>query len=100
MKTSTLSVTTVYTDPSIGLTVQAWHRNSFSWHLLFQVKDQYSMPLYETAVFYMYRRLTEWFEQPAGGWASHTWHPIGHRMVPPSALTAVEAWLSEQEAAA
>ncbi len=56
------------------------------------------MPLYETAVFYMYRRLTD--EQPAGGWASHTWHPIGHRMVPPSALTAVEAWLSEQEAAA
>jgi hypothetical protein len=88
--TNTLSVTTVYTDSAIGLTVQAWPRNSFSWHVLFRVEDQYSMPLNETAVFYMYRRLTEWHQQPAGGWASHTWQPVGHRMVPPSAL-AVES---------
>ena len=100
MKTSTLSVTAVYTDPSIGLTVQAWPRNSFSWCLLFRVQDQHSMSLNETAVFYMFRRLTEYHLQPLGGWSTRAWHPIGHRMVPPSALAAVEAWLSEQEAAA
>jgi hypothetical protein len=98
--TATLPGTTVYTDPSIGLTVQAWPRNTFSWHLLFRVEDQYSMPLNETAVFYMFRRLTECHLQPLGGWFTGAWHPIGHRMVPPSARAAVEAWLSEQEAAA
>ncbi len=100
MANANLLVTTVYTDPSIGLTVQAWQRSPCSWYLLFRVKDQYSLTLNETAVFYMFRRLTEWHEQPAGGWAHWAWHPIGHRMVPPSALAAVEAWLSEQEAAA
>ena len=97
--TNTLAVSTVYTDPATGLTVQAWPRNSFSWYLLFRVKDQYSMPLNETAVFYMFRRLTECHLQPLGGWSTRAWHPIGHRMVPPSALAAVEAWLTEQEAA-
>ena len=97
--TNTLAVKTVYTDSAIGLTVQAWPRNAFSWNVLFRVEDQYSMPLNETAVFYMFRRLTEWHHQPAGGWASHTWHPVGHRMVPPSALAAVKAWLTKQEAA-
>jgi hypothetical protein len=98
---NTLVVTTVYTDPAIGLTVQAWPRNDYSWHLLFRVDDQYSLKLNERAVFYMFRRLTGWDMQPAGGWCTKWgWHPIGHRMVPPSALAAVEAWLAEQEAAA
>jgi hypothetical protein len=100
MKTSTLAVTTVYTDLSIGLTVQAWPRNEFSWYLLFRVENQYLMPLNETAVFYMFRRLTECHRQPVGGWSTREWRPISHHMVPPSALAAVEAWLSEQEAAA
>jgi len=101
--TNTLAVTTVYTDPAIGLTVQAWPRNAFSWYLLFRVEYQFFpnlLSLNETAVFYMFRRLTEWHEQPAGGWAHWAWHPIGHYMVPPAALAAVEAWLAKQEATA
>ena len=100
MANANLLVTTVYANPATGLTVQAWPRNIFSWYLLFRVKDQYSLTLNETAVFYMFRRLTECHTQPPGGWASYTWQPVGHHMVPLSALAAVKAWLTEQEAAA
>jgi hypothetical protein len=98
--TNALAVTTIYADSAIGLTVQAWPRNAFSWYVLFRVKDKYSLTLNETAVFYMFRRLTEYHTQPPGGWASHAWQPVGHHMVPPAALAAVEAWLTKQEAAA
>jgi hypothetical protein len=95
-----LLVSTVYANPASGLTVQAWPRSDCSWYLLFQVKDQYSLTLNETAVFYMFRRLTEYYTQPPGGWASYAWQPVGHPMVPLSALAAVQVWLTKQEAAA
>jgi hypothetical protein len=100
METNNLVIATVYTDPAIGLTVQAWPRNNFSWYLLFRVKDQYSLTLNETAVFYMFRRLPEYHTQPPGGWASYAWQPVGHHMVPLSALAAVQVWLTKQETAA
>jgi len=95
-----LLVTTVYANPASGLTVQAWSRSDCSWYLLFRITDQYSLTLNETAVFYMFRRLTEYHTQPPGGWASHSWQPVGHHMLPLSALAAVQVWLTEQEAAA
>jgi hypothetical protein len=100
METNNLAIATVYTDPATGLTVQAWPRNIFSWYLLFRIADQYLLTLNETAVFYMFRRLTECHTQPPGGWASHAWQPVGHHMVPLSALAAVQVWLTKQEAAA
>ena len=30
---------------------------------------------------------------PSGRWDDSRWHPVGARLVPPAALTAVEAWL-------
>jgi hypothetical protein len=93
-----LVVTTVHTDPASGLTVQAWPRSDCSWYLLFRVKDQYSLTLNETAVFYMFRRLTGYHTQPPGGWARWAWQPVGHSKVAPSAIAAVKAWLTEQEA--
>ena len=91
-------VTTVYSDPAVNLTVQAWRRDICSWYLLFRIADQYSMSLNETAVFYVFRRFPDWHIQPAGGWANHHWNPATDRQVPAQALAAVEAWLAEQEA--
>ena len=91
-------VTTIYSDPVVNLTVQAWRRDLCSWYLLFRIADQYSMSLNETAVFYVFRRLPDWHIQPAGGWANHAWNPVASRLVPATALAAVEAWLAEQEA--
>ena len=91
-------VTTVYSDPVVNLTVQAWRRDICSWYLLFRIADQYSMSLNETAVFYVFRRLPDWHIQPAGGWANHAWNPATSRLVPATALAAVEAWLAEQKA--
>ena len=98
METNNLVIATVYTDPATGLTVQAWPRNIFSWYLLFRIADQYSMTLNETAVFYISRRLPGCHVQPDGGWARWAWQPVGHSKVAPSALAAVKAWLTEQEA--
>ncbi len=49
-------VTTVYSDPAVSLTVQAWRRELCSYYLLFRIANQYSLTLNETAVFYFFRR--------------------------------------------
>ena len=35
---------------------------------------------------------------PSGRWDDSRWHPVGARLVPPTALAAVEAWLAERAA--
>jgi hypothetical protein len=91
-------VTTVYSDPAVSLTVQAWRRNLYSYYLLFRIANQYSLTLNETAVFYFFRRFPDWYIQPPGGWAKHTWNPATDKRVSAQALAAVNAWLAEQEA--
>jgi hypothetical protein len=91
-------VTTVYSDPVVSLTVQAWRRDPCSYSLLFRIANQYSLTLNETAVFYFFRRLPDWYIQSPGGWAKHTWNPATDKRVSAQALAAVEAWLAEQEA--
>jgi hypothetical protein len=98
METNNLAIATVYTDPATGLTVQAWPRNVISRYLHFRIANQYSLTLNETAVFYFFRRFPDWYIQPPGGWAKHTWNPATDKRVSAQALAVVEAWLAEQEA--
>jgi hypothetical protein len=100
MAESLPNIHTVYTDPEIGLIVEAWSRSPCSWYVLFQVSDQHSITLRQKAVWFTFRRLPEWDTQPDGGWADFVWNPLGSPLVPPAALAAVEAWLAEQGAAA
>jgi hypothetical protein len=51
-------VTTVYSDPAVSLTVQAWRRELCSYYLLFRIANQYSLTLNETAVFYFFPQIS------------------------------------------
>ena len=78
---------TVYTDPTIGLTVTAWPTAAYGrgWLVRFLRRNTQRKLLDQTA---------EW--RGAGDWDRWRWDPIRHHLIPPAALAAVEAWLAEQ----
>ena len=81
---------TVYTDPTIGLTVTAWPAAAYGrgWLVRFLRRNTQRKLLDQTA---------EW--RGAGGWNRFgRWDPIRHHLIPPAALAAVEAWLQGQAA--
>lgn len=73
---------TVYADRTIGLIITAWP----------------SPVLFSGGWLVCFRRNAPRLNQCAawltsGRWDDNRWHPVGARLVPPAALTAVEAWL-------
>lgn len=85
--TNTLAVTTVYTDPAIGLTVTACPEEmTRAWRVCFLRRNT------------DLHQICQWL--PGSGWNRSRLHPSALPLIPPSALAAVEAWLTEQEAAA
>ena len=82
---------TVYTDRTIGLTVTAWRSagNHSCWLVRFLCRNTQRKLLDQTA-----------FWRPRGVWDQLSrWHPIRHRLIPPAALAAVDAWMVERAAA-
>ena len=80
---------TVYTDPTIGLTVTAWPNAAYGrgWLVRFLRRNTQRKLLDQTALW-----------GPCGGWDRWRWHPLGCKRIPPAALAAVEAWLQGQAA--
>ena len=80
---------TVYTDPASGLIVTAWPNpkpGRGSWLVRFLRRNTQRKLLDQT---------TLW--GPRGGWDRFSkWRPVNHRLIPPAALAAVEAWLQGQ----
>ena len=82
---------TIYTDPTVWLTVTAWPDPKFKrcWLVHFH-RWSYKAArdlLDQTAIW-----------RPVLGWDCFEWDPVGSRLIPPAALAAVEAWLAEQAA--
>ena len=77
---------TLYHDRTIGLTVTAWPSEEISsaWCVEFHCRSpQRWDPL---------RAIAYW--RPIIGWDNDMyWQPVGHHLIPPAALAAVEAWL-------
>ena len=85
--TNALAVTTVYTDPAIGLTVTACPKEmTRAWEVCF-FRDNTDL-----------HQICQW--RPGSGWNRSRLHPSALPLIPSAALAAVEAWLTEQEAAA
>ena len=75
----------IYTDPAIGLLVTAWPASAAAggWLVRFYRRNTRRCLLNQTA---------RWL--PSGCWAVvGRWDPARHRLIPPAALAAVEAWL-------
>lgn len=67
---------TVHHDPTIGLTVGAWPASSAAggWLVRFLRRNAQRKLLDQT---------TRWL--PGGGWNPARWHPVGARLIPPTA---------------
>ena len=89
---------TVYTDPAIGLTVTGFQvpagalaYSPGTWVVTFQCRP-HGIACIDSS------KTAHWL--PSGRWDDTRWNPIGHHLVPPAALAAVQAWLAEQAAEA
>ena len=80
---------TVYADRTIGLTITAWPCpvRSGSWLVRFRRRESRRNLLNQVA---------DW--HPVSGWDRHLWPSGSALLIPPAALTAVEAWLVERAA--
>lgn len=81
------TIHTIYHDHIVGLTVTARPGPDGQWIVDFMRRKRMHQQLDQCAA---------WL--PSGRWDDTRWHPVGARLVPPAALTAVEAWLAERAA--
>ena len=78
---------TIYHDRIAGLTVTARPGPDGQWIVNFMRRTRMQKQLDQCAA---------WL--PSGRWDDNRWHPVGARLVPPSVLAAVEAWLQARAA--
>jgi hypothetical protein len=80
---------TIYTDPSIGLTVTGWAYATLNgeWIVRFRRRIDQRVLLDQNC---------SWSPRREGGWCHYYWHPVGSHLIPPPALAAVEEWLTGQ----
>jgi hypothetical protein len=80
---------TIYTNPSIGLTVTAWAYATLNGEWIVRFRRRIDQRV-------LFDQNCSWSPRGEGGWSHYHWHPVGSHLIPPPALAAVEEWLAGQ----